>query len=299
MNRNIYFVILIVALVSVIWFYNDNKKEADNVVSPQKTTSNSEESTNKLISKKPILYENENQAKSDNGRLVEQNTSTQKKIFEKDIQDKTDANIASTKRDISASEEKRNLAEDITDLYQKAKDGDWEGFLEQSENLEHLDSEYLNAALLNAVTYNAPLDTIKYLVSMGAIFLPESILALSLRNNVTLTKQLVPLGLDLHGKDTFHKNGITYTLMMSSPKKEMFDYLIIHNVSVKPGSEGNDPLDLALRNLMTDNATIYYVEKLIDFGAPIEASHREIVNEIRLKNIDIYNELKSNVQELF
>lgn len=307
MNKNIHYVVFIIILGAGVMLYDSNKEEGSNVELTQLSYDENKENHHRLnlettlfpLEISPYQTIKQQNAPINATRQHREDTFSEKQSFEKKILDEIDNNMASTKLAINESEEKRKIAEAITETYQAAKDGDWDNYIENAENLARLTPEYLNAALLNAVMHNAPLNIIESLINRGAVLSAETVLLLSVRNNITLTKQLVPLGLDLHGKDKSDKNGITYTLM-TSPKKEMFDYLIEHNVTVKPNAEGNDPLDLALLLFLKNGSLmIYYVERLINFNAPIGSSHREIVNQIRLENIDGYHQLQTSVPELF
>ena len=97
-----------------------------------------------------------------------------------------------------------------------------------------------------------------------------------MRNNLALTKQLIPLGLDIHTVDSLGKSALHYTLNHYQ-SQEMFDFLLANGVSVEPLAKGFDLLDLALQRTSNNMDGVYYVQKLIKSHAPITSSHKELL----------------------
>ena len=113
---------------------------------------------------------------------------------------------------------------------------------------------------------------------------------LALRNNIKLTKELMPLGLDIHAVDSLGKNSLSHTLV-SFQSKEMFDFLLASNVNVKPSSNGLDPLDMALQHTLKNAQGVYYVKQLLAYGAPIESSHIQLFSQIQKYNPHNYKKI--------
>lgn len=197
--------------------------------------------------------------------------------------------------ELSASAE---LQKNMQDLFQAASAGEWESFLEAEEKLEYENQESLNFALSQALLHGAPYEVIEELISRGAQFNTQSMTFLAINNRVELTKKLIPLGLDIHAVDTNGKNGISHTLI-GFQSKEMFDFLLYSQVSIKPSSNGFDPLDMALKSLIVNDVGLYYVEKLVKHGARIEASHKQLLSQINEHNPSIYLYLRNNLPEIF
>lgn len=177
------------------------------------------------------------------------------------------------------------------DLARASSNKQWDNFSNTIDSLDIIDSNALQSALTLAITQNAPIDTIKALVYRGAIFTPEILSLLAHSNNVKLTKQLIPLGLDIHQRDIFHKTGIQNTLEFFN-SKQMFDFLLANGVAVNtPDSLGRDALDMALMRLLENYDGLYYATQLLEHGARISTSHRYLLNQLKISNPNAYQAL--------
>ena len=125
--------------------------------------------------------------------------------------------------------------------------------------------------------------TIENLLNRGATFNYQSIQILTIKNNVKLAKELIPLGLDIHAVDQFGKNAL-YIALTSTQSRLMFDFLISHNISLKQKNINPDPLLLAINLAFNDDLGIYYAGKLISYGAPLETIHISTMNKMELSN---------------
>jgi len=226
---------------------------------------------------------------------VNGNTLEDKIAFDNKIK----PDIEELKRKIeNASDYEKQISEHVLDLYKAAKIKNWESFLSKSEELEFYGTDYLDIALLNAIIFNSPLSVIKSLLQKGANFAPHAVLGLSQTNNIYLLKELTNLGLDLHAVDQYGRNAISYCLM-NKPAKEAFDYLIERNVSVKSSYRGSDPLDLSLRHVFKDYNAIYYVNKLLTYGAKVGSSHKASLKRMKDGNSPVYERLQKDAPSLF
>ena len=80
------------------------------------------------------------------------------------------------------------------------------------------------------------------------------------------------------------------------------DYLISRSVSVKPSALGLDPLDVTLMRLrdvpLPSKHRIRLARFLIDHGAPVEASHVELAEQLSMRNERVYERLIHAIPEL-
>ncbi|WDE11401.1 hypothetical protein [Thalassomonas haliotis] len=258
----------------------DNSNEVK-VLSPQKSTLGSIFLDN---SERPMVGNTgspENQI-TDKLSFDKANKSDVKKLrvdFEKDLEQ---GNIST------------ELNKNMQGLFESAQKADWEKFNSTVDFLESEDSNTLSLALFQAVLNNAPLTVIENLLSRGAVFIPQTAQMLALKNNVKLTKNLLSLGLDLHVVDQSGKNSLSHTLV-SFQSKEMFDFLLVHNVNVKPNPNGLDPLDMALQYTLYNAQGIYYVRKLLEYGAPIESSHIQLLTQMKENNPHNYEKIAGSL----
>ena len=176
--------------------------------------------------------------------------------------------------------------------------GEWDKFSKAVNSLDGTEEGMLDFSLFNAIVNDAPFNLINDLLNRGANLVPSIAPMLALKNNLPLMKKLVPYGLDLHGIDEQGKNALNHSLVHIG-NKAMFDYLLVNNVSVKPSVRAVDPLDQALGHLQTQNDAIYYVDKLVSYGAPIEISHQQSQDIIKSKNPEGYFPLQEQIPGLF
>jgi len=177
------------------------------------------------------------------------------------------------------------------DLFEYSGEKRWDDFSHTVASLEEFNSETLHIALFQAIVDGAPIEVITALISRGAVIMPEALSILAQQNNVRLTKQLIPLGLDIHQKDGFYKTGIQNTLEFFK-SRQMFDFLLANGVTVNtPASQGRDALDLALMRLLENNDGLYYAMKLLEHGAVVANSHRELFTQLKTDKPQAYQAL--------
>lgn len=184
------------------------------------------------------------------------------------------------------------------ELIQEAiKSQNWDAVIEKFEELEEETPEALDLALHQAVINNSPINIIEKLIQKGANFMPETSFFLAATNNLKMTQELVNLGLDLYFVNSLGQNSIT-SLIIGYGDYDYLEFLLAHNVSIKPSIYGRDPLDHALGKLTQDLKYIHFVEKLIRSGAPIESSHKTLINNLKYSNPNIYFSLTENIPDL-
>ncbi|NQY35562.1 MAG: hypothetical protein HRT37_11435 [Alteromonadaceae bacterium] len=207
--------------------------------------------------------------------------------------------VSDYNKDLAEGNIPEELHTNMTGLFNSAKEKDWDKFKESVNWLDNIDSSMLNLALLQAVKYDAPFTLIENLLARGAVLTPQITQILALFNNITLAKKLLPFGLDLYTLDPSGQNAISQTLI-TLHSKEMFDFLLTQNVNVKPSPQGIDPLAQSLNHILNNkHIAVYYIEQLIRYGAPIENSHRQLLEKLKLKNPSAYIALQRVLPELF
>lgn len=217
---------------------------------------------------------------------------------------------------------KKTIRPYIERLRAYAKAGDWDAF-NGIVNVIELTAETLDIMLSIAIRANAPYEEIAHLINLGASLKDRHFITLLMTNNIELVKQLIAHGLNIHARSAYGGNAISYVLKtinslsgsggttislkpVNTPAmneqrartKEMFDFFLAQGVSVKPSPLGLDPLDLALAGALRADEGIYYVDKLVQQGAPIEKSHRDLVARLATDNPQRYSSLVQQVPEL-
>ena len=181
-------------------------------------------------------------------------------------------------------------------LLHTAVSKDWEDFIQKAELFEELGPEAKNRALNLAIKNAAPFDIILEFVTRGAEFNSDTIMYLSYTDNVALTQELMSIGLNLHLSDQYGRNGVYFSSQAYS--QSMFNLFISYGVTVKPSTQGLDPLDIVLKRSSTNSNSSYFIRKLLENGAPIQQSHIELIKELKNKNLDYYKKVISLNPEL-
>lgn len=179
-----------------------------------------------------------------------------------------------------------------------ASNRNWKSFIITLEAIELDTPEFINIALLQAILNDAPLKLIEDLLNRGANFQPGIIHTLVQKGNLDLIKQLHSLGLDLHDLDRHERNALFYAVE-SMKSREIFNFLLSSGVSVRSSSKGPDLLDASLNNLaLGKRESIYYIDKIIAFEAPIQASHEEALKALAASNTHAFEQLMVAQPEL-
>mgnify|MGYP000654265256 CR=1 FL=1 len=185
----------------------------------------------------------------------------------------------------------------MEDIFMVSESADWDKFIEAVNWFEINEPSVIQVALHQAIVNSADFEIITDLLDKGGEISSETAPLITTTNNLDLIKKLVPLGLDLHGIDSKGKNSLDHAMTML-PDREVFDYLLANNVSVKHDNQMMDALDKALNHAMYSQDAIYFVERLVKHGAPIELSHRQILEKIHNESPKIYQSLQERVPEL-
>lgn len=130
---------------------------------------------------------------------------------------------------------------------------------------------------------------------------------------VELAETLVQThGLDVHYVDVDGHNALTIAAEYfydipsweaDEDSLELIDFLLAHSVTTKPTAGGLDALDRVLLGILNAprqkvDAGIEFLRHLIDRGAPVELSHREVAQMISVSDMDAHARLIEAVPEL-
>lgn len=179
-----------------------------------------------------------------------------------------------------------------------AKNGLWNEFIASFEELRHHGSEISDLSLYQAVAFEAPWKVIDTLINNGANITDSLVLLLASRNNADLTEKLIEKGLNIHATDHLGKNALDYSINGAGNKLKFVKYLLNNNVSLTPVNVVRDPLDSALEGYSNGSASIAIISMLVNYGAPIEESHKESMAELIDKSPEKYWLLTQSVPEL-
>ena len=169
-----------------------------------------------------------------------------------------------------------------------------------------------------ALDSRAPADVLRALVDrIGGALPPDMIMALvgGRDGSVAMAAELESLfGLDIHFVGNNGRNAVseavagfrTYTGagLSSADQRTMqwLEYLVSRSVTTKPSPFGLDPLDTVLLAILENPVAVPVgvgvARLLLDNGAPIELSHRQLVDQIRRSDSARYELLVATVPAL-
>ena len=243
-----------------------------------------------------------------NGSTIDSEKEIQQDISSYDLKKlETDAFSEDLKNRVEASSSKASTEEIDTilplmkKLFEAVENEDWDKFLESSDEMEMLGSDILNLYLYQAVLAGAPSQVIENLLHRGAKFSAEITIALAIKNNVGLIQKLIPLGLDIHVVDRYGRNSLYYimdSLDAYTNYREVFMFFLNGGIELQSTQKGLDALNLAISKANEVPEAIYYVESLVDYGAPINKSHSQQVNNYLETNPALFRELVAKVPKL-
>lgn len=182
----------------------------------------------------------------------------------------------------------------------------WDDFLDIVERLpEDADEQTLTFATRMALSRASDDVVAKTLARTGD--LPEDaairIVSRATDDAIEVLRGIREHNLNLHFTDTNGLNAVgaaARTMMF----RETLDYLLDQGVAVKPDAPGYDALDYVLLNLVnqprfrTSHSALPWIRALINHGAPIEASHLQSMELLRLDRPATYADIVEEVPEL-
>ncbi|MEW6991400.1 hypothetical protein AADZ91_11990 [Colwelliaceae bacterium 6441] len=189
----------------------------------------------------------------------------------------------------NTDEAMQEIAQNFTSaLFSATTNNDWTNFLAATDELinDSGTSEMLDIALIQAIQNNAPFIIIQNLIQRGAVLSPHTITVLTIKNNLTLAKKLVPYGLQFHFKSKNNYNALYYAVTYKT-SVDMLYYLLNQGVKIAPS------VDL-LTPLLSENYSIRvekYLKALIDFDHKVTPEHRVAYMKLSDSNPKLFKAL--------
>ena len=182
----------------------------------------------------------------------------------------------------------------------------WDDFVQYVEDLPEEASPRIRRAAIHLALASAPYDVLATTLELTGGLPADAVEALAMRytgDTVEVMEKLGERGLDLHYVDPQGINAVG-AVARSMVSLDTLDYLLDRGVSAKPASPGLNPLDYVLLNLITQpgfrtsESALPWIEKLIDHGVPVEASHLQLMELLRLDRPDTHADIVRTVREL-
>ena len=179
-------------------------------------------------------------------------------------------------------------------------------------------AELHGSLLSTALSWGAESGVIEALIERnGGTLPPNAILMLASSQGeeaVAVANELRERrGLDLHFVNEYGMNAVSEatlqfwdtqlnSLVVDEKAARWLEYLASNSVTMKPSEIGLDPLDTVLLEMLrrpfANRPGVRVARFLIDHGAPIELSHRELVEHIAQTDFDGFRRLVKEVPEL-
>lgn len=208
------------------------------------------------------------------------------------------------------------VAERIDDVIDALAKGRWGEAIAMVDELAM--AELYGSLLSTALSHGAEFEVIEALIERnGGALPPDAILMLASSKSEEAVEVLNELrsqyGLDIHFVNDYGMNAVsevtgnywdtqTNLVVVDELVARWLKYLANNSVTMKPSEVGLDPLDTVLLEMLrrpfTNRPGVRVARFLIDHGALIELSHRELVEQIAQTDFSGYRHLVSEVPEL-
>ena len=199
----------------------------------------------------------------------------------------------SNKRKSSITQEQRER------FQEQIKAGDWQQAIteaQQQDGVEMESQQMLDAALTYSLVIGAELHVLLDLVERGAMLDVTMMTSVIKKGELAFVDALYRHGYNFHYVDFLGENSVTEAV--KNKQLQILIYLIDKGVSVKPTVYGDDPLDNALYKLKFSPYDLSYVDVLMNADAPIELSHKEIVQSFILSQNGLYRRIINTYPQL-
>jgi hypothetical protein len=183
----------------------------------------------------------------------------------------------------------------ISKIYELARKGQWNEALPLFEQLKVPNSELLTTLLMIALDTQTEFGVIKALLERGAELLPNAIERLITTDDVEMAQKLLPYGLDIHGVVLGYS---PLARCVKAKSLNMLKFLLRQGVVIDSHLYGFDALDIALQQFDLQKEGLVYVDTLIGAGATVELSHKQIVSQMSVNNMEAFLKLTSRYSEL-
>ncbi|MFT4924142.1 MAG: hypothetical protein ACI8WB_000220 [Phenylobacterium sp.] len=183
----------------------------------------------------------------------------------------------------------------IRQIMQLAQQGKWPEVFQLLATLKSRQSEVRSALVYTAIISETDFVIIEQLLDGGTKLLESVMTPLISKNNVELARQLLPYGLDLNYVEMGYS---TLARSVQWQALDMLKFLLVKGVPIDTDAQGFDSLDLALKQFDYKMTGFTYVSLLISAGANIELSHKQIVDELKVRDLEGYSRLTSQFPQL-
>ncbi len=209
----------------------------------------------------------------------------------------------------TAGQRDDQLGDLVGRLWESAFERRWSDAIAAAEDVPEPMRKFTSRDLLSqALRVGAPMEVFEALLELNDGVLPaDAILDLASRGwegSAGVAEALLARGLDVHHVDRFGENAFSRVASLYvtgyAPFEGMASFLASQGVSPKPSPLGMDPLDKVLSDMMlnVEDSGLWLAQLLVDIGAPIEASHRELAQRIALLDPDGHARLVHSIPAL-
>ena len=183
----------------------------------------------------------------------------------------------------------------IRQIMQLAQQGQWPEVFQLLSTLKSKQSDVRSALVYTAIITETDFTIIKQLLGDSTELQKSVMTPLISKNNVELVRQLLPYGLDLNYVELGYS---TLARSVQWNALDMLKFLLEKGVPIDTDAEGFDSLDLALKQFDYKMTGFTYVSLLISAGASIELSHKQIVDELKWRDLEGYSRLTNQFPQL-
>ncbi|MDP2537271.1 ankyrin repeat domain-containing protein [Alteromonas stellipolaris] len=241
------------------------------------------ENFDKKIEKAKSFYSNESDIIS---YLGGNQTVSDKKLVEYYIRQKAVTELNEAINNTSPDLDILNLQKQLAEVFELAKKGRWEEARNLLNTLDIEKAEALSTLLVYAVNLKAEVEVIRGLLSDGAYFESAIIYSLIHSGRVNVAEVFQEFGLDIN---YLGPNNSTPVMVAAQVNQyEMMKWLISKGSKVNSQNFGYDALDTVLLSRMPTRRKIAFISLLLNNGALIETSHKQIIKSTYNSNIDEY-----------
>jgi hypothetical protein len=189
----------------------------------------------------------------------------------------------------------------IKDSYAAAKNGDWEAFLEYSDEMAQDNSEMPALQLVTAIKQNAPIFVIEQLLENGASWnSSHANIGVRMRNKKEII-EYINLGMDIYVDDKELDNPINAMVRSiygkSDEKRELFTFLLDSGVEIRKGSDGYHPVTKALIAAKKSEEAVFYIFQMIRREPELTDEQVSLAKELRVDSPRSFSLLVRNVPE--
>lgn len=197
-------------------------------------------------------------------------------------------------KQIKSNPEQEKTQKIMLDMFALAKAGKWNEALALFDQLAIPKEKSIDLLLMIALETNTQFEIIKDLLDKGAKLMPNAISRMIVNNNVQLAERLLPYGLDIHYVE-IDQSPLARSVQNHALK--MLKFLIKQGVAMDSHSYNFDALDIALRQFNLQKNGMSYVTALINAGASVELSHKQIVSQMSVNNMEAFLKLTRHFPE--